>query len=168
MEPPDYEVDVQIEIPLGSNIKYEFDHIKNRMVVDRILSTPVTYFFNYGYIPNTLSGDGDSLDAIVLCNESLLPTCFIKCKMIGVLHTEDEKGIDDKVILVPVNKISQESSQFNDIKDIFPATLNKLRCFFEDYKKLEIGKFVKVNNFGDRNDAYNTFIDSVERFKTQS
>jgi len=164
MEEAKYNVDVQIEIPLGSNIKYEYDHEHNKLIVDRILATPVTYFFNYGYIPNTLGGDNDPLDAIILCKEAFLPSCYVNCKIIGVLHTTDEKGVDDKIILVPSNKVTAESKQYNNITDISQYTLQKLKCFFEDYKKLEIGKFVTVGNFGDKDDAYITYTIAINNF----
>lgn len=136
---------VIIEISKGSNIKYEYDTRTKRLVCDRILHTPMAYPFNYGYIENTLSGDGDPLDAIVLCKDALLPTCYIECKVIGVLHTEDESGIDPKIILVPVAKIDPECAEINDITDVDKSLLKKLEFFFENYKKLENNKWVKIN-----------------------
>ncbi|MBA42741.1 MAG: inorganic pyrophosphatase [Magnetococcales bacterium] len=159
-------VEVQIEIPRGSNIKYEYDHVNNKLIVDRIISTPVYYFFNYGYIPNTLGGDDDPLDAIVLSNNSFHPTCYINCKVIGVLETEDEKGIDDKIILVPEDSIDKKSSQINDIEDIDSEIIAKLKFFFSNYKKLESNKWVKVNELGDKKRANEIIKEGLELYKT--
>lgn len=169
VEEPNYEVDVQIEIPLGSNIKYEYDHNTHELRVDRVLHSPVIYFFNYGYIPNTLSGDGDPLDAIVLCKESLMPTCLVRCKMLGVLHTTDESGEDDKVILVPIDKVDRESEGYNDITDVKQFTQEKLKCFFKDYKKMEAGKWVKIDEtIGNKEKAIKVFNESIEMYRSQS
>lgn len=160
-----YEVDVQIEIPMGSNIKYEYDHNTHTLHVDRILHSPVVYFFNYGYIPYTLSGDGDPLDAIVLCRESLMPTCLVKCKILGVLHTIDESGEDDKLVLVPVDKVDKESEYYNDISDIKEFIKDKIKCFFKDYKKMESGKWVQINEiFGNKENAKEIYDASVQMY----
>jgi inorganic pyrophosphatase len=164
----DYEVDVQIEIPLGSNIKYEYDHNTHELRVDRVLHSPVIYFFNYGYIPNTLSGDGDPLDAIVLCKESLYPTSLVKCKILGVLHTTDESGEDDKIILVPINKVDRESEGYNDITDVKKFTQEKLKVFFKDYKKMEVGKWVEIDEtIGNKEKAKKVFDTSIETYQAQ-
>ena len=147
---------------MNSNVKYEYDHVNDKLIVDRILHTPVNYFFNYGYIPNTLSGDGDPLDAIVLSKEKFYPTSYILCKIIGILHTEDEKGIDDKLILVPADSIDSESRGIDNIYDIHDSIKDKLIHFFENYKILEKNKWVKVNkNLGDKDDAYKVYIESL-------
>ena len=162
----DYEVEVHIEIPLGSNIKYEYDHNTNKLIVDRLIHSPVYYFFNYGYIPNTLGGDGDPLDAVVLCRESFHPMSYIQCKLIGVINTTDEKGQDDKLILVPIDKIDKESEQYNNIDDISNHTKERLICFFEDYKKLEPEKWINVNKtLGNKYDAMNLYVEAEKRHK---
>src|SRR6185312_14899665 len=99
------EVEVKIEISKGHTVKYEFDHVSGKLICDRFLHVPFAYKFNYGFITNTLGGDGDPLDAIVLCDQSLHPTCYIQCKIIACLITKDEKGRDDKIILVPSEKV---------------------------------------------------------------
>jgi len=161
-----YEVDVQIEIPVGSKIKYEIDHDTGQLRVDRILHTPVYYFFNYGYIPHTLSGDGDPLDAVVLCNEKIAPTAYIACKIIGAIKTVDESGEDDKILLVPINKIDRDSNYVENINDIPQYKKQKLVCFFEDYKKLEPGKWVTIDkDLKDRDEALKIYQEAMERYE---
>jgi inorganic pyrophosphatase len=144
------DINVIIEISKGSNIKYEFDENTKTLICDRILHTPFTYFFNYGYIQNTLSDDGDPLDAIVLCNEPLMPTCHIKCRPIGYLNTKDESGDDPKIIVVPISKIDPLSEKIRDLQDVEQHTLDKLKYFFENYKKLEKNKWTEVKEFGNK------------------
>lgn len=158
-------VEVQIEISKGTSVKYEYDHEKNVLVCDRILHGPFTYLFNYGYIVNTLSPDGDPLDAVVICDHSLYPTCHINCRIIGALITEDEKGGDDKVILVPDTKIDPDSSDINDISDVGDAMVSKIKYFFEHYKDLEPGKFVRVKEFVGVAGAMEIYHNSIEAFQ---
>jgi inorganic pyrophosphatase len=146
MSNSEFVVNVHIEISKNSNIKYEFDKTLNSLICDRILHTPMTYFFNYGYIPNTLSEDNDPLDAIVLIEESLIPGSYIKCKIIGCLETEDDSGIDPKLLLCPISKIDPIYDNMNDITDVPEHTLNKIKYFFQHYKDLE-NKNVKIGNF---------------------
>lgn len=146
-------VEVQIEIPKNNSVKYEYDHVNNKLICDRILHGPFTYLFNYGYIVDTLSPDGDPLDCIVLCEPELYPTCHIKCRIIGALITEDEKGGDDKIIVVPDTKIDPDSKDINNISDVSTHLISKIKYFFEHYKDLEEGKFVKVKDFVSASDA---------------
>ena len=134
--------DVVIEIPRHSRVKYEVDIISGRLIVDRILHTPCAYSFNYGFIENTIGGDGDPLDAVVLTEEALFPLSTVKCRVVGVILTEDEKGVDDKLILVPCKDPDMDG--VHDIADVSPHLLNKLTFFFENYKILEAGKWSKV------------------------
>ena len=161
-------VDVQIEIPKGSRVKYEYDHETHQLRVDRFIRTPVDYFFNYGFIPNTLSGDGDPLDAVILCDEVLCPRAFISCKIVGLLDTKDESGRDEKLILVPSDKISYFTHNVNNLEDINPSTLDRIRFFFGNYKTLEPGKWVQVIGFGNKEKAMTVYKDSIERWKTRS
>ena len=158
-----YQVDVQIEIPKGSRVKYEYNHKTHQLIVDRFVRTPVDYFFNYGYVPNTLSGDGDPLDAVILCQEVLCPRAFISCKILGVLDTEDEKGRDEKLILVPSDHISYNTHHIKNIGDIEQSTLDRVRFFFENYKTLEPNKWVNVIGFGDREAAMKVYQESCDR-----
>lgn len=144
------EVEVHIEVPKNTSIKYEYDHHGDKLVCDRILFTPITYPFNYGYIPNTMSGDGDPLDAIVLMEEPLISNCYINCKVIDVLETIDEKGKDDKLILVPADSVDPSSINIQTINDIDISLRQKVIFFYEHYKKLEPNKWVTVTEFKGR------------------
>jgi inorganic pyrophosphatase len=158
------EMDVIIEIPRNSRIKYEYDKVSQRMVCDRVLTTPFSYFFNYGFLPNTLSEDGDPIDAVVLMEDAIFPGCSIRCRILGVLETEDEKGQDPKLILCPVSKVDPGYDHWKDILDVSIAILNKIKHFFTHYKDLEEGKYVKVGHFMSKEDARQIIIDSRIRY----
>jgi inorganic pyrophosphatase len=103
----DYNIEVCIEISKNSSVKYEYDKVRNALVCDRVLHTPFKYIFNYGFIPNTLSEDGDPIDAIVVMEDELVPGSYIKCRLIGVLETSDDKGVDPKLIMTPATRENQ-------------------------------------------------------------
>ena len=154
-----------IEIPKNSNIKYEYDHIQNKMIVDRFLNTSLYYPFNYGYFPDTLSGDGDPLDMILITEHTLQSDVYIDVKIIGALLTQDEKGSDEKIICVPSDKVDKNSTKINDIQDIDEYTLQKIKFFFENYKKLEINKFTIVDKFVNKSDSIKIYNTAKEIFK---
>lgn len=158
------DIEVIIEIPKGTRVKYEYDKTSERIICDRILSTPFTYFFNYGYIPNTLSEDGDPVDVIVLMEDSLIPNCSIRCRLLGVLETSDEKGNDPKLIMCPISKVDPSYEQWGDILDVSIATLNKMKYFFSHYKDLEKGKYVQVGDFLGKENAKQHLIQSKIRY----
>lgn len=137
-------VNIYIEISKGSNIKYEHEKETNTLILDRILHNTNIYPFNYGYIPNTLSPDGDPLDVILLCDASLIPGCIAKCKVIGGIHTEDENGIDEKILMVLDEKLDITSKNYNNISDISETELENIKYFLNHYKDNETNKFVKV------------------------
>jgi inorganic pyrophosphatase len=145
-------VNVFIEIAKGSHIKYEYDKEKRALVCDRILHTPFKYEFNYGFIPNTLSQDGDPIDAVIIMDDDLVPGCYIDCKMIGVLETEDDAGVDPKLIMCPSTKVDPTYLHINNITDLPKMTLEKIRYFFMHYKDLE-NKKVTVGDFKGREEA---------------
>ena len=149
-------VDVFIEIAKGSHIKYEYDKVRKALVCDRILHTPFKYEFNYGFIPNTLSPDGDPLDVIVVMEDELLPGCYITCKFIGLLETEDDAGVDPKIIMCPSNKVDPVSREINDLKDLSSIKLERIKYFFTHYKDLE-NKQVKIGEFKGKMDAIKVF-----------
>ena len=155
-----YELDVIIEISKHSNIKYEYDEIEKILVCNRVLHTPFTYIFNYGYVPNTLSPDNDPLDAVVLMDDELVPGCKIRCRIIGCLETSDCEGVDPKMILCPSNKVDPSYARLNDISDVSEHTLNKIRYFFSHYKDLE-NKVVEVGNFVGRDEAKEIYLESL-------
>ena len=123
------EIDVFIEIARNSHIKYEYDPNLKALVCDRILHTPLKYEFNYGFIPKTLSSDGDPLDVVVLMEDELVPGCYIKCKFLGLLETEDDQGVDPKIIMCPCTKVDPKYSGVNSIFDIPQLTREKIQYF---------------------------------------
>jgi inorganic pyrophosphatase len=163
-EPFENVVEVFIEISKGSNIKYEYDKQKNALICDRILYTPFRYIFNYGFIPNTLSLDSDPIDAVVIVDESLVPGCYIKCKIIGCLETSDAEGIDPKLILCPIDKIDPKSKEINELSDLPKMTLEQIKYFFSHYKDLE-NKHVQIGNFINREDSIKIYLDSLEYYE---
>jgi len=157
------EVDVFIEISKNSHIKYEYDKELKALICDRVLHTPFKYEFNYGFIPNTLSLDGDPIDVAVLMDDVLLPGCYIKCKIIGVLETKDDQGDDPKLIMCPAKKVDPRYNRFNDIGDIHSSTLDKIKYFFEHYKDLE-NKKVEVGKWLDKKAAIEIYKKSIENY----
>lgn len=157
-------VDVFIEISKGSNIKYEYDKEKNVLVCDRILHTPFRYIFNYGFIPNTLSPDSDPIDAVLIMDDSLVPGCVIKCKIIGCLETTDAEGFDPKLLLCPIDKIDPKSRTINQLSDLSPFVLEQVKYFFTHYKDLE-NKHVDIGNFLDKEKAFKIYKDSIDLYE---
>lgn len=147
-------INVIIEIPANTvGIKYEFDKKSGGIFVDRFLQTPMHYPANYGFIPNTLSGDGDPADVLVISRYNLIAGSVIEAKPIGVLITKDEKGCDEKIIAVPSSSVTKEYENINDISDLPQLILDQIKHFFEHYKDLEKGKFVIVESFKGAKDA---------------
>lgn len=158
------EVNVVIEIPLGSGVKYELDKETGVLVVDRILYTSMVYPFNYGFIPCTLEEDGDPVDVLVISNDPLLPGSVIKVKPIGVLETQDEKGFDAKVVAVPASKIDPRFESIRDIADVPDAIKQRIEHFFAHYKELEKGKWVKVLGWKGRDAALEKIKRAIEMY----
>lgn len=138
-------VNVIIEVSANSNVKYEMDKESGALMVDRFLHTPMFYPANYGFLPHTLADDGDPLDALVLTRWKLQEGSVIKARPIGVLLMEDEKGMDEKIICVPAKKLDKAYENINDIKDLPQQVIDEIKHFFEHYKDLESGKWVKVS-----------------------
>lgn len=157
---------VIIEIPMNSGpIKYEFDKDSGAIVVDRIMHNNMSYPCNYGFIPHTLSGDGDPVDVLVYTNNPIVPGAVISVKPIGVLITEDEKGQDEKVLAVPHDKIDPFFTDINNTEDLPEIFQHKVVHFFENYKKLEKGKWVKVQGWKDAARAKEIIMEAVDRAK---
>ena len=142
-----------IEIPFGSDIKYELDKEQGVMVADRFMFTALRFPFNYGFIPNTLGEDGDPLDILVLGDRSVYPGVVIAAQVIGLLEMTDEAGVDTKIIAVPTAKIDSHYGEFKDITDVPEAVKSKIRHFFESYKALEPGKWVKLKDWKGKDEA---------------
>ncbi|ARR00946.1 inorganic diphosphatase [Campylobacter porcelli] len=154
-----------IEIPYGSNIKYEIDKDSGAVVVDRVLYSAMFYPANYGFIPSTLADDGDPADVLVLNEYPLQAGSVIPCRLIGVLVMEDESGMDEKLLAVPVSKIDPRYEDIKSIDDLPKATLDKIKNFFETYKMLEPNKWVKVKGFEDANKAKDILDAAIKAYK---
>lgn len=161
-------VNVIIEIAKDSHIKYEFDKESQAMVIDRFLATPMHYPFNYGFIPHTLSEDGDPCDVIILSDRSCIPGSLMSCKVIAVLSTVDENGIDPKIVVVPSEKVDIGSQYINDLDDIQRPIRDKITHFFQHYKDLEPNKWVKIADWSGAEKAKQIISDSILRLKNQN
>jgi inorganic pyrophosphatase len=141
------EINILIEIPKNSFVKYEVDKESGYLVVDRFMHTAMNYPFNYGYIPNTHAKDGDAVDVMVVSSYPVQAGCMLPSRVIGMLEMEDEAGSDNKIIAVPGKKIDPFYAHINTIDDLDDATKNLIKHFFENYKSIEPGKWVKVTSF---------------------
>lgn len=157
--------DVVIEIPRGSRNKYEVDHETGRVFLDRVLFTPFTYPTDYGYFEDTLGGDGDPLDALVLLEYPVFPGVGVKVRPVAVLPMEDDGGIDEKLICVPAK--DPRWAHIQDLEDLPQQTKNEIEHFFSHYKDLEPGKWVKVGEWKGKAEAERLLVEAIERFKTQ-
>ena len=154
-----------IEVPLNSNIKYELDKDSGAIFVDRVLYSAVHYPANYGFVPHTLSDDGDPADILVLGQSPLQAGSVIPCRLVGVLMTEDESGGDEKLLAVPTVKIDPTYADINDLADVPEATLNRIKNFFETYKMLEPNKWVKVTGFENKKRATEILEKAIANYK---
>ncbi|MEK8090863.1 inorganic diphosphatase [Thermithiobacillus plumbiphilus] len=144
---PPVDINVVVEIPQGSSIKYELDKDSGAVIVDRFLFTPMFYPLNYGFVPNTLSDDGDPTDVLVLSRAAVVPGAVIRCRPVGVLLMEDESGVDAKIVAVPHEKVDNSYQDIQDVQDLPESLRNQIKHFFEHYKDLEPGKWVKVKDW---------------------
>ncbi|RMX08841.1 inorganic diphosphatase [Corticibacter populi] len=157
---------VVIEIPQNADpIKYEVDKESGALFVDRFISTPMFYPANYGYVPQTLSGDGDPVDVLVLTPYPLLPGVVVPCRALGILRMEDESGVDGKVLAVPTAKILPAYAHLQSLDDVSESTRNAIVHFFEHYKDLEKGKWVKVLGWGGLDEAHKEITDGIANVK---
>jgi inorganic pyrophosphatase len=157
---------VIIEIPMNADpIKYEIDKVTGALFVDRFVSTAMHYPCNYGYIPNTLSGDGDPVDVLVLTPFALMPGVVVRCRPIGLLKMSDEAGEDTKLLAVPIDKLTPLYRQIQAARDLPEQTLSQITHFFAHYKDLEPGKWVKVEGWGSPEEAKKEIVDGVKRFE---
>ena len=153
---------VIIEIPMNADpVKYEVDKESGVLFVDRFMSTAMHYPCNYGYVSQTLSGDGDPVDVLVITPYALVPAVVVPCRALGVLKMEDEAGVDGKVLAVPTNKVLPMYSQWKSVEDVHPARLKALSHFFEHYKDLEEGKWVKVLGWEGIDSARTEIVDGI-------
>jgi inorganic pyrophosphatase len=163
--PPD-EVNVIIEVPLGGEpIKYEMDKDSGAMFVDRFLYTATHYPCNYGFIPNTLSDDGDPVDVMVYGSRALVPGAVLGVRPLGVLMMEDEAGMDEKILAVPCSRLSKYYDNINEHTDLPPILLDRIAHFFEQYKALEPNKWVKVKGWEGVDEAKRLILEGIEKAK---
>ncbi|CAD7286966.1 Inorganic pyrophosphatase [Campylobacter majalis] len=158
-------INAVIEIPYGSNIKYEIDKDSGAVVVDRVMYSAMFYPANYGFVPNTLAADGDPADVLVLNEYPLQAGSVIPCRLIGVLVMEDESGMDEKLLAVPVSKIDPRYDNIKSLDDLPKITLDRIKNFFETYKMLEPGKWVKVKDFADAKEAQKILDEAIKNYK---
>ena len=163
---PPADVNVIIEVPVGGQpIKYEMDKEAGTLVVDRFLYTPMTYPGNYGFVPHTLSDDGDPIDVLVCNTRQLIPGCVINVRPIGVLVMEDNSGQDEKIIAVPSSHLTRRYEGVENFTDLPEITLQQIQHFFEHYKDLEPGKWVKIGDWMDAAAARRLIVEAIERAK---
>lgn len=155
-------INVFVEIPQGGSIKYEQDEESQALFVDRFIYTAMSYPFNYGSILGTRAEDGDPMDALVLSSQPVMVGSVIASIPIGLLEMEDEAGIDTKIIAIPTGKIDPFMAGINDINDLPEITRNKIKHFFEHYKELEPGKWVKIKNFKGKKEAEEEIAKSIK------
>ena len=163
------EVNVVIEVPIGGEpIKYELDKKAGALVVDRFLYTPMRYPGNYGFIPHTLSEDGDPCDVLVANTRPILPGAVIAVRPVGVLRMTDEAGGDEKIIAVPTTKLTHRYAHVDNYSDLPEITWRQIEHFFSHYKDLEPGKWVKFSGWGDADEARRLIVEGIEREKRHS
>jgi inorganic pyrophosphatase len=164
---PPHEINVIVEVPVGGEpIKYEMDKKAGTLVVDRFLYTSMRYPGNYGFMPHTLSGDGDPLDVLIANQRGIVPGAIVAVRPIGVLRMQDEAGVDEKIIAVPVPRLTRRYDQVKDYTQLPDITIKQIEHFFEHYKDLEEFKWVKALGWGDVNEAKRIIMESIERAKT--
>ena len=159
---PPHEINVIIEIPKDAEpVKYEVDKASGAIFVDRVLSTPMRYPCNYGYVPHTMCGDGDPADVLVILPLPLVPGSVIRCRPVGVLKMSDEAGNDEKILAVPVEKVFAGYAHVDDLDKVSAHWLERIGHFFEHYKDLEKGKWVKVDGWGAAAEAKKILEDAI-------
>ncbi|MEM9573963.1 MAG: inorganic diphosphatase [Pseudomonadota bacterium] len=165
-ENPPNDLNVIIEVPMGGQpIKYELDKDAGTLVVDRFLYTPMSYPGNYGFVPHTLSEDGDPIDVLVCNTRPLVPGCVINVRPIGVMLMEDNAGQDEKIIAVPSSHLTKRYESVHNFSDLPEITLQQIEHFFEHYKDLEPGKWVKLGGWQDKATAERLVTEAIDRAK---
>ncbi len=164
---PPEDIYVVVEIPQGSGIKYEVDKETGAVFVDRFLFTAMYYPFNYGFIPQTLADDGDPVDVLVISREPVVPGSVLRARPIGVLEMRDEEGVDTKVLAVPHSKIDPSYERVKTVEDLPEVVRDRIKHFFEHYKELEPGKWVRVESFRGVQAAIEEIEKGIENYKTK-
>jgi inorganic pyrophosphatase len=163
---PPHDINVIIEVPVGGEpIKYEMDKASGTLIVDRFLYTPMRYPGNYGFVPHTLSQDGDPIDVLVCNTRAIVPGAVINCRPVGVLVMEDEGGGDEKIIAVPSSKLTKRYEKVKNYSDLPEISVQQIEHFFAHYKDLEAGKWAKIHHWGDSSEAQRLIVEAIERAK---
>jgi inorganic pyrophosphatase len=166
--PPD-EVNVVVEVPVGGEpIKYEMDKAAGTLVVDRFLYTSMRYPGNYGFIPHTLSDDGDPCDVLIANQRGIVPGAIVAVRPVGVLRMQDEAGGDEKIIAVPVPRLTRRYEKVHNYLDLPDITLKQIEHFFEHYKDLESGKWVKMLGWGDADESRRLIVEGIDRARAKT
>lgn len=166
---PPEDVNVIIENPMGGDpVKYEIDKESGAMTVDRFLHTAMRYPGNYGFVPHTLSGDGDPVDVLVVSTVPVMPGAILPARPVGVLMMEDEAGMDEKIVAVPVDRLHPYHNNIRNYSDLRPILLEQIEHFFKHYKDLEKGKWVKTVRWGDAAEAQKMIVQGIERLGKQA
>ena len=161
---PPHDINVIIEVPVGGEpIKYEMDKASGTLFVDRFLYTPMVYPGNYGFVPHTLSADGDPIDVLVCNTRAIMPGAVMNCRAVGVLVMEDNAGGDEKLIAVPSSKLTRRYEKVVSYQDLPEITVQQIEHFFAHYKDLEPGKWVKIDHWGGVKEAQRLLIKAIER-----
>ena len=161
------DVNVIVEVPIGGEpIKYELDKDAGALVVDRFLYTSMRYPGNYGFIPHTLSGDGDPVDVLIASSRAIVPGAIISVRPVGVLLMEDNAGTDEKIVAVPSAHLSARFDSIANYTDLPDITVQQIEHFFAHYKDLEPGKWVKILRWGDAAEAKKLILEGIARAKT--
>lgn len=161
-----HDINVIIEIPRHSEpVKYEVDKDTGAIFVDRMLKTSMRYPCNYGYVPHTICGDGDPADVLVIMPLPLIPGSVVRCRPIGVLKMTDEAGADEKIVAVPVEKITGIYRDVASVYDLQAITRDQIEHFFDHYKDLERGKWVKIEGWGGADEAKQVLVEAAKRFE---
>jgi inorganic pyrophosphatase len=162
---PPEEVNVIVEVPVGGEpIKYEMDKASGAMVVDRFLYTAMRYPGNYGFIPKTLSGDNDPCDVLIANQRGIIPGAIVAVRPVGVLRMQDEAGVDEKIIAVPVTRLTRRYEQIHNYTDLPQISIQQVQHFFEHYKDLESSKWVRVLGWGDAAEARQLIVEAIDRY----
>ncbi len=165
---PPEDVNVIVEVPIGGEpIKYEMDKAAGTLVVDRFLYTAMRYPGNYGFIPHTLSDDGDPCDVLIANQRGIVPGALIAVRPVGVLRMQDEAGGDEKIIAVPVPRLTRRYEKVLNYLDLPEITLKQIEHFFQHYKDLESSKWVKVLGWGDAEEAKRLIVESIDRARAK-
>ena len=166
---PPEDINVIIEVPVGGEpIKYEMDKASGTLFVDRFLYTPMRYPGNYGFVPHTLSEDGDPIDVLVCNTRAIVPGAVINCRPVGVLVMEDDGGGDEKLIAVPSTKLTKRYDKIRTVSDLPGIAVQQIEHFFAHYKDLEPGKWVKIDHWGDADEAKSLIRQAIERARASA